>query len=40
MSGNKEKIHGNGLAMLDSLVMHTPYPNTFTFGQLKLRLGL
>ena len=34
------KSYGNGLAMLDSLVMCTVYTNTFTFGQLKVRLGL
>ena len=32
--------YGNGLAMLGSLVMCTVYTNTFTLGQLKLRLGL
>ena len=33
-------IYGNGLAVLDSLVMCTVYNKTITFDQLKLRLGL
>ena len=33
-------IYGNGFAMLGNLVMYTAYINTFTFDQLKLRLGL
>ena len=34
------KVHGNSLAMLGSLVVTTIYTNTFTIGQLKLRLDL
>ena len=34
------KVYGNGMAMLGSLAMCTVYTNTFSFGQLKLRLGL
>ena len=40
MSRNKQNICGNVLANLGSLVMCTVYTNKFTFGRLKLRLGL
>ena len=39
MSGNKQSIYGNGLAMLVSLVMCTVYTNKFTFRHLKLTWG-
>ena len=34
------KVHGNGMAILGSLVNCTVFTNKYTFGEMKLRLGL
>ena len=34
------KVYRNGLSMFGRLIMCTVYTNKFTFGQLKLRLGI
>ena len=40
MSGNKQSIYENGLALLGGLAMCTVHTNIFTCDQLELRLSI